>query len=175
MMRYTYCPDCGTKLGFRQAGDDGLVPYCEPCEKYWFDSFHSCIIAMVVNEEKEIALLDQAHLSTQFKTFVSGYITPGETAEECAQREIFEELGLELESLEMTGTYWFERRGQLMHCFLAKAKKQDFNLSCEIQGAQWVHYEEAISYFPQRKGSAMPMLYELYLKKLEEGQPWKPL
>lgn len=79
-MRYIYCPECGRKLTEKEAGDDGPVPYCEGCGKYWFDSFSSCVIVMVVNGEGEIALLTQDYLSTEYKTFVSGFIKPGETA-----------------------------------------------------------------------------------------------
>ena len=53
-MRYQYCPQCGQKLNLKQAGDDGLVPYCESCRKYWFDVFGSCVIIMIVNEQDEV-------------------------------------------------------------------------------------------------------------------------
>ena len=65
-MRYKYCPECGAKLKGQQAGDDGLVPYCDNCKRYWFDSFSSCVIVMVVNELHEIALLKQSYISDQY-------------------------------------------------------------------------------------------------------------
>ena len=43
-MRYKYCPECGTKLIPKHAGDDGAVPYCERCKEFRFDTFHSCVI-----------------------------------------------------------------------------------------------------------------------------------
>ena len=92
-MHYKYCPECGLKLIDKEAGDDGFVPYCTSCEKYWFDAFTSCVIVMVVNEFDEIAMLSQPYLSTIHRNFVSGYISVGETAEECAMREVEEEIG----------------------------------------------------------------------------------
>lgn len=167
-MHYKYCPECGQKLIDKEAGDDGLVPYCTRCETYWFDSFASCIIVLVANEQDEIALLTQPHLSTIHKTFVSGYITPGENAEECACREVKEELGIQLEKLEYAGTYWFEKRGQLMHGFIGYAKKQDFSLSSEVQKAEWTSSKEARDYFfPERPGNTMHALYRIYLKQKE--------
>ena len=56
-MRYIYCPECGRKLTEKEAGDDGPVPYCEGCGKYWFDSFSSCVIVMVVNDQGEIVII----------------------------------------------------------------------------------------------------------------------
>ena len=72
-MHFQFCPICGSKLVLKEAGDDGMVPYCEPCAKMWFDMFSSCIIALVANEYHEIALLRQPSLSDR-GVFVSGYI-----------------------------------------------------------------------------------------------------
>ena len=98
-MRYLYCPRCGRKLTPRPAGDDGLVPYCDDCGQYWFDSFASCVIVLVANEFREIAMLRQSYLSDEYWSYVAGFITPGETAEQTAFREVREELGLELEQI----------------------------------------------------------------------------
>lgn len=58
-MRYKYCPDCGTKLIPKHAGDDGAVPYCESCKEFRFDTFHSCVIVLTYNEFDEIILCRQ--------------------------------------------------------------------------------------------------------------------
>jgi len=101
-MHYIYCPTCGRKLKDKMAGDEGKVPFCNQCNHYWFDAFSSCSIILVANQYNEIALLRQIYMSDKFTSFVSGYITPGETAEETAIREVKEELGLNIEKLEYT-------------------------------------------------------------------------
>ena len=93
-MRFTYCPDCGSKLGERELGDEGMVPWCDKCGKPWFDMFSTCVIALVANERDEVLLQRQAYISTRYCNLVSGYMAPGETAEEAARREIKEETGL---------------------------------------------------------------------------------
>jgi len=142
-MRFTYCPDCGARLIPRSIGDEGLVPYCELCEKPLFDMFSTCIIVMVVNEFEEVALLKQSYVSHQYRTLVAGYMKPGESAEECTRREVMEEIGIELEQLQIMGTDWFARKEQLMIGFLGRAKKTDFTLSGEVDEAYWVPVEEA--------------------------------
>ena len=165
-MRFSYCPQCGQKLTDKAAGDDGLVPFCEACNKYWFDSFASCSIIMVTNDQNEIALLKQNYLSDTYWTFVAGFIKPGENAEETAFREVQEELGLELTRLEYSGTYWFAARDQLMHGFIGYTKKQDFKLSSEVNDAIWVPAEEApTKMFPKRPGNTQHPIYEQYMKK----------
>lgn len=142
-MRFTYCPHCGTKLTPRPIGDEGLVPYCDTCEKPLFDMFSTCIIVMVVNECEEVALLKQGYLSSQYRVLVSGYMKPGESAEDCTRREVLEELGIELEELRIVGTDWFARRDQLMVGFVGRARKQAFKLSEEVDSAAWVPVEQA--------------------------------
>nr|MBQ8245121.1 NUDIX domain-containing protein [Oscillospiraceae bacterium] len=142
-MRFTYCPDCGSRLVPRPIGDEGLVPYCESCKKPLFELFSTCIIVMVVNEYEEVALLKQGYLSSVYWVLVSGYMKPGESAEECTRREVQEEIGLELEQLQIVGTDWFARREQLMIGFIARAKKREFTLSGEVEEARWVPVEEA--------------------------------
>lgn len=163
-MHYKYCPQCGAALIDKSAGDDGDVPYCEECGKYWFDSFASCVIVMVVNEFDEIALLRQEYISDQYCTFVAGYITPGENAEQTAFREVKEELGLDVERLDYAGTHWFAKREQLMHAYMGYVKKNRFNLSVEVDAAFWVPAAEAPSMmFPDAPGNTQHILYRKYL------------
>lgn len=169
-MRYTFCPDCGKKLVPREAGDDGNVPYCEGCEKYWFDSFHSCVIVLTYNEFDEIVLARQGYLSDKYATITSGYIAPGETAEACALREVKEELGLELESLTYAGTHWFGPKDMLMHGFIGFAHKQELKLSVEVDSAQWVPKEEAPKFmFPDSPHNAAMAVYRRYLELRDQN------
>lgn len=164
-MHYIYCPQCGLKLTNKTAGDDGNVPFCVQCNQYWFDSFSSCSIVLVANEYNEIALLKQLYMSDKYASFVSGYITPGETAEETAVREVKEELGLDIDRLEYAGSYWFDSKEILMHGFIGFATKKDFNLSCEVNSAEWVPAPKAPEkMFPDKPGNAMHPMYRKYLK-----------
>ena len=143
-----------------------MVPYCEPCAKMWFDMFSSCIIALVANEYHEIALLLQPSLSNR-GVFVSGYITPGESAEDAAVREIKEELGLDVEKLESTGTFWFKKRGQLMHGFIANVRKQKLICSSEIESASWVPAEKAPEImFEDWNGNRAWDIYRTYMREI---------
>ncbi len=164
-MHYSYCPQCGVKLIDKMAGDDGYVPFCEQCNKYWFDTFSSCSIVLVANQYKEIVLLRQSYMSDRFASFVSGYITPGENAEETAIREVKEELGIEIEKLEYAGTYWFPPKELLMHGFIGFASKNDFKLSGEVDSAEWVPARKAPeTMFPDKPGNAMHPIYKKYLE-----------
>ena len=165
-MHYIYCPFCGTKLTEIQCGDDGMVPYCKPCDKRWFDSFESCVIVLTYNEYDEVVLCRQGYLSDKYTSVTAGFITPGETAEECAIREVKEEIGLDLETLEYVGTYWFAKREQLMHGFIGFSPKKELTLSGEIDSAEWVPALEAPkTMFPAMPGSALHAIYHRFLEE----------
>lgn len=165
-MRYKYCPLCGTKLIPREAGDDGNIPFCTECDKYWFDTFADAVIVMVVNEFNEIALLRQSYLSDKYASFVAGYITPGETAESTAVREVKEEIGIDVDRIEYDGTMWFAKGELLMHCFIGYAKKSPLVLSKEVDSATWTPCKEVINtLFPDAPGNAAYAMYMRYMEK----------
>ena len=71
-MRFTFCPHCGMKLVEKQIGDEGMIPYCEGCKIPLWDMFTTCIIAAVVNENREVALLRQNYVSETNYVCVAG-------------------------------------------------------------------------------------------------------
>lgn len=173
-MHYKYCPECGQRLHEKKAGDDGMVPFCTGCNQYRFDCFDSCVIVLVYNEYDEIVLCRQGYLSDRYTSFTSGYITPGETAEESAIREVKEELGLEIQSVQYAGTYWFAEREQLMHGFLAYAPKTKLILSDEIDLAEWVPSKEVPkTLFPDAPGNAAYAIYRIYMERNKTEFPIK--
>ncbi len=166
-MHYTYCPECGSKLVNHPAGDDGLVPYCEKCQRYYFDGFPTAVLTMVVNEDNEICLELQKYLSDKYWNFVSGYVTPGETAERAAIREVQEEVGIKLDSIRYIRSYWFEPKGILMLGFLGRAKKGPLVISKEVNQAKWVKPEIAPSFFfPEGSGNLQWPLYEALMDEI---------
>lgn len=142
-MRFTYCPDCGARLSARVLGDEGAVPWCDKCDKPWFDMFPSAIIALVFDERNRVLLLRQDYISTQYCNLVSGYIKPGESAEETARREVFEETGQTVEELIPVCTNWFAGKEMMMLGFFARVKAAPLRLSSEVNSAFWVESAEA--------------------------------
>ncbi len=150
-MRFTYCPHCGNKLTKREIGDEGLVPYCENCRVPLWDMARTCVICAVVNERNEIALIRQSYGDTARYVCVAGVMGMGEAAEETARREIYEELGLQTETLTYVRSYPYPEKELLMLGFQATVQKAAFTLSAEVNDARWVPFDEALSLL--REGS----------------------
>lgn len=166
-MRYTYCPDCGQLLSQRILGDEGYVPWCDRCDKPWFDTFPTCVIVLVANNDGKVLLLRQGYISTHYCNLVSGYMTPGENAESAARREVLEETGLTVTDLEMVGTWWFDRKGILMIGFIAHidTSGEDIILSSEVDSASWHSPYDALT-MVHPEGSVSHALTKYYIDHL---------
>ena len=150
-MRFTYCPHCGTKLIGKEIGDEGVIPFCDRCNVPLWDMFTTSIIAAVVNEYGEVALLRQGYVSQTNYVCVAGIMKLGESAQETVIREIKEEINQDVESLEFIRSYPYEKKEMLMLGYKATVKKKDFKLSGEVDSAVWVKFEKALSLL--REGS----------------------
>ncbi len=142
-MRYTCCPNCGSTLTARPLGDDGLVPWCEPCARPWFDGFATCVITAVRNRAGEV-LLQRERRRPERDVLVAGYMQPGESAEAAALREITEETGLTVSELRYVASWPHEGGDMLMLGFVAQAEGMLREDSCEILSARWMPLPQAI-------------------------------
>lgn len=143
-MHFTYCPYCGTKAVQRIIGDEGEIPFCVQCDIPLWDMFTTSIICAVVNEYEEIALLRQEYVSTTKFVCVAGIMKLGETAEETVRREIREELGIDVETVEYISSYPYLKKEMLMLGYKATVKKAAFILSDEVDSAEWVAFDYAL-------------------------------
>ena len=91
-------------------------------------------------------------------------VKPGENAETTAMREVEEEIGVSVERLRMTGTYWFGKKDMLMIGFIAEAKKRELVLSGEVDEAVWVPVSQALK-MVHPAGSVSHTLVEYYLNE----------
>ena len=141
------------------------------CNKPWFDMFSSAAIVLVVNDEGKVALLNQNYISTTYKNLVSGYMKPGESAEECAMREVEEEIGVHMYALELKFTRWFARSEVLMVGFIGYTHDTDLTLSVEVDAAGWFDPAEAGALVhPKETGSVSGILVDLYLQQINGAE-----
>lgn len=136
-MKSIYCPHCGLILHNRIIGDEGLVPYCDHCQRPIFDHSPVCVLTMVINEFNEVALLKQDYVTKQHLVFVAGYYKPGESAEDTVRREVFEEIGQTVVDLTFIESFYHERLDTLFLCYISHVQKAPFKLSSEVDDAKW--------------------------------------
>lgn len=164
-MHFTYCPYCGTKAIQKTIGDEGKIPFCVRCNLPLWDMFTTSIICAVVNENKEIALLRQEYVSTTKFVCVAGIMKLGETAEDTVRREIKEEIGLNVETVEYISSYPYLKKEMLMLGYRATVKKADFILSGEVDSAEWFAFDKALDKL--REGSIAWLLVKSVIAKAD--------
>ncbi|MBE5927647.1 MAG: NUDIX domain-containing protein [Lachnospiraceae bacterium] len=150
-MRFKYCPHCGKELIKKEIGDEGLIPYCEGCKVPLWDMFTTSVICAVVNEENEVALIQQSYGQERRYVCVAGIMKLNESAEDTVIREVKEEIGQDVQKVEFIRSYPYEAKEMLMLGFKAFVKKQEFELSGEVALAKWVAFNEALEML--REGS----------------------
>lgn len=164
-MKFKYCPTCGESLVQKEIGDEGLTPFCNNCSKPYFDWFGLCTISAVINEYNEIALLRQDYVSTTNWVLVAGYVKQGETLEDAAIREVYEETGQEVNRTTYISSNYYEKRELLMVGFRCDVKKHEFNNSKEVDRVEWYRLTEAVNLL--RKGSIGQQLVLSVIDNLE--------
>lgn len=155
-MQPTYCPVCGTKGIRKDIGDEGEMQFCPTCSVPLWDIFTTCIITAVVNEYDEVLLIRQSYVSTANYVCVAGHMKCGESAEDTVIREVEEEVGQQVEELTFVKTYPYASKDLLMLGFMARVHKKDFELSGEVDKAEWFPIAEAPS--KMREGSIAQQL-----------------
>src|SRR5215218_7978593 len=90
-----YCPECGTKLELRWIASDGRERrVCSKCEAIRYENPH-ILVAMMVSCGDKLLLCRRAQEPAMGTwTAPSGFMEQGETLEQAAARETFEEAGV---------------------------------------------------------------------------------
>ena len=140
-MTFSYCPMCGARLVSRTLGQEGEVPFCSGCQKPWFRMFPSAVCVLALNPSGEGLFVTQRRIPGL--CLVSGFIAPGETAEETAVREVREETGLTLLNGRLLATHWYRRDGVLMHLILGRVDEGRPVPSEELTEAFFLPLKEA--------------------------------
>lgn len=97
-----YCPKCGSSE-FKASGLRSLK--CGECGFHYFVNSAAAVAALVTNKHGELMLVTRGVEPDYGKLDLpGGFIDPLETAENAVTRELFEELGLKVKSMEYLGS-----------------------------------------------------------------------
>lgn len=111
-----FCSSCGTPLYDHKSE---TARYCIQCNKNFYPPVSPCVIVRITKDDK-ILLARHSHRNTDVFTCLAGYVEPGETLEECVEREVFEETGIKVKNIEYVGSQSWPFPDQLMVAFKAE-------------------------------------------------------
>ena len=114
-LRSRFCSHCGGEL-IRIPATWGKR--CPSCDDEHFPHIHPCIIVLV-RRGAELLLIRNASWNPGRFSLVAGFVDFGESLEECVQREVREEAGIEVTNIRYVGSQCWPFPSQQMIGFLA--------------------------------------------------------
>ena len=142
-----YCCFCGKVLGLKILLDRSTERYCSDCDHVFFDAPSPVVIVSVTNMDR-VLLTRSVGWTHPYWGLIAGHVKSGESAEETATREVYEEVGLEIFDLKILRTYIVKQRNLLMISFTAKTKSVRIKKSKELENAVWFKLSEPLPLRP---------------------------
>jgi len=131
-----YCSFCGNELILKTLRDGSKEKYCDKCDHVFFDTPSPAIIVMVTNANR-VLLTRAVDWTHPYWGLISGHVKVRETAEQTATREVYEEVGLEIQDLKILRTYVTKDHELLMIALMAETKDSRIKKSKELKDARW--------------------------------------
>jgi NAD+ diphosphatase len=132
---HRYCGRCGTATA-ESAGE--RARRCPQCGLLAFPRLAPAVITLVEREDGRALLARNARWPREQYSCVAGFVEPGETIEAAAQREIAEEVGLEVDGLRYFGSQPWPFPHSLMLGFHARYARGEIHYDDgEIAEARW--------------------------------------
>ncbi|MNM16743.1 NADH pyrophosphatase [compost metagenome] len=131
---HLFCGRCGTQTVPSEAE---WSRKCPECGLVSYPRIAPAVITAVLKGD-EILLAHAGHFQNNMYGLIAGFVEPGETLEDCVQREIMEEVGLKVTNIRYFGSQQWPFPHSLMVGFLADYESGEIAVDGEeIVHADW--------------------------------------
>jgi NADH pyrophosphatase NudC (nudix superfamily) len=150
---FRYCPRCRTELVSAERG--GLERLaCPACEfVHWRNPVP--VVGAIVERAGRIVLVHSLGRPPHWFGLVAGFLETGETPQECALREVKEEIGLDATPGAFIGVYPFERLNQIIFVYHVRVGDGEIRLAADELDAYKEIPIERIRPWPQGTGPGL--------------------
>jgi NAD+ diphosphatase len=138
--RRAFCSNCG---GRNEVMDAGYRRHCTSCGMDHFPRTDPVVI-MVARHQGRILLGRQKSWKPGMYSALAGFVEPGETIEDAARREVFEESGIRVGAVRYVSSQPWPFLSNLMIGLIGEALTSEIRLDQnELEDARWFSPEEA--------------------------------
>ncbi len=142
-----YCSRCG---GLTAPVYGSWGRKCSDCKAEHYPHIHPCAIILVKRGD-QVLLTRKAEWVPGRYSLVAGFVDFGESLEECAVREVFEETGIKIENVRYTGSQNWPFPAQMMAGFVADYSSGEIVVDHnELEDAQWFNLNQMPILPPKR-------------------------
>ncbi|MCT2531100.1 NAD(+) diphosphatase [SAR92 clade bacterium H921] len=136
--KHRFCGSCGE---LNAVSDSEHALACEACKISNYPRISPCIIVLVTRGDQCLLARNPSWPANRFSA-LAGFLEAGETAEQALHREVFEEVGVEINNIRYFGSQSWPYPGQLMLGFIADAVTDEITIDgVEIAEADWFRYD----------------------------------
>ena len=140
--RRSFCSNCGTR---NEVKDGGYRRHCPSCGMDHFPRTDPVVI-MIVRHHDSILLGRQKSWNPGMYSALAGFVEPGETIEDAARREVFEEAGIRVGMVRYVSSQPWPFLSNLMIGLIGEALSSDIVIDeKELEEARWFSAGEARS------------------------------
>jgi NAD+ diphosphatase len=134
--RHRFCGVCGSKMTASRGGHV-LVCTNADCRHESFPRIDPAIIVLISDGERALLGRQAAWPAGRYST-IAGFVEPGESLEDAVAREVFEETGVRVDTMEYHSSQPWPFPSSLMLGFTAHAATTDIHLrDQELEDARW--------------------------------------
>ena len=152
---HRFCGRCGEPT---VPAPSDRAKLCPKCGLLSFPRLSPAVI-MLVHRGDEFLLARNAAFPDRFYSVLAGFVEPGESLEEAVAREVFEEVGLELEQIQYFGSQPWPFPHQLMIGFTAAYAGGDIQAQTEeIVEAAWFNRRGELPRLPGKLSIARKLI-----------------
>lgn len=172
---HRYCGVCGSPTETRAHGQI-LVCANPHCAREVYPRVDPAIIVMVTHRERAL-LVNKPEWPERRRSVIAGFVDAGETLEDAVRREVFEESGIVVDTVDYVCSQSWPFPGSLMLACRAEAVTTaiDTSRDTELRLAQWYTREELLAEIEQEGAVLLPDTHAvsrlLIDQWLEEGVP----
>ncbi len=129
-----FCGRCGCP---KEEPPDERAKKCPKCGLISYPQICPAVITAVFRDGK-ILLAHAKAFKNDIHGLISGFLEPGETLEECVQRELMEEVGIKVKNIKYFGSQPWPYPNSLMVGFTAEYESGEISVDgTEIEKADW--------------------------------------
>jgi NAD+ diphosphatase len=164
---HQYCGQCGSKV---KQVEYERAKKCPQCGHITYPRLSPAVIVRIERPAQsgtEILLARNQRHPAGFFSVLAGFVEPGESLEECIQREVREEVGIEVKNIQYFGSQPWPFPNSLMIAFTAEYAGGAIKVEeDEIAEAGW-YKANALPKVPPRISIARQMIDEFIEKNLQ--------